>query len=39
MSTRQFDDLLSIVKNSLQKKCTNFGEPISPEEQLVITIT
>ena len=39
MSTRQFDHLLSVVKNSLRKKCTNFREPISPEEQLVITIT
>ena len=39
MSTRQFDDLLGIVRNAIRKKSTNFREPISPEEQLVITIT
>ena len=39
MSTKKFDELLSIVRNALQKKCTKFREPISAEEQLVITIT
>ena len=39
MSTRQFDALLDIVRNSLTKRSTNFREPISAEEQLVITIT
>ena len=35
---RKFDQLLSIVQNSLRKQCTKFREPISSEEQLVITI-
>ena len=39
MSTKKFDELLGIVENALRKKCTKFREPISPEEQLVITIT
>ena len=39
MSTRKFDQLLCIVQNALRKQPTNFREPISPEEQLVITIT
>ena len=39
MSTRKFDQLLGIVQNALTKKATNFRKPISPEEQLVITIT
>ena len=39
MSMKKFDDLLGIVGNALQKKCTKFREPISSEEQLVITIT
>ena len=38
MSTKKFDELLGIVENALQKKCMKFREPISPEEQLVITI-
>ena len=39
MSTKKFDELLGIVENALQKKCMQFREPISPEEQLVIMIT
>ena len=39
MSTKKFDELLGIVGNALRKKCTKFREPISSEEQLVITIT
>ena len=39
MSTKKFDELLGIVENALWKKCTKFREPISPEDQLVITIT
>ena len=39
MSTHKFDQLLGIVQNALRKPPTNFTEPISPEEQLVITIT
>ena len=39
MSTKKFDELLAIVENALQKKCKKFREPISAEEQLVITIT
>ena len=39
MSTKKFDELLGIVENALWKKCMKFREPISPEEQLVITIT
>ena len=39
MSTKKFDELLGIVRNALQKKCMKFREPISAEEQLVITIT
>ena len=39
MSTKKFDELLGIVQNALQKKCMKFREPISAEEQLVITIT
>ena len=39
MSTKKFDELLGIVGNALWKKCTKFREPISSEEQLVITIT
>ena len=39
MSIRKFDQLLGIVQNSLRKQCTKFREPISAEEQLVITIT
>ena len=38
MSIRKFDQLLGIVQNSLWKQCTKFREPISAEEQLVITI-
>ena len=38
MSTKKFDELLGIVWNALQKKCTKFREPISAEEQLVIMI-
>ena len=38
MSTKKFDELLGIVRNALQKKCTKFREPISSEKQLVITI-
>ena len=38
MSMKKFDELLGIVENALWKKCTKFREPISPEEQLVITI-
>ena len=36
---KKFDELLGIVGNALQKKCIQFREPISPEEQLVIMIT
>ena len=39
MSIRKFDQLLVIVQNSLRKQCTKFREPISAEEQLVVTIT
>ena len=38
MSIRKFDQLLGIVQNSLWKQCTTCTEPISAEEQLVITI-
>ena len=38
MSMKKFDELLGIVGNALWKKCTKFREPISSEEQLVITI-
>ena len=36
--SESFDQLLGIVQNSLRKQCTKFVEPISAEEQLVITI-
>ena len=38
MSKERFDHLLGLVRDKITKKQTNFREPISAEERLVITL-
>ena len=35
----QFDHLLGKLRPGLEKKTTNYREPLTPEERLVITLT
>ena len=39
MYPNQFDYLLSLVEKDLEKKTTNYREPLTPEFRLVVTIT
>ena len=39
MHVNQFDHLLGVVREDLEKMTTRYREPISPEERLVITLT
>ena len=39
MSVEQFDNLLERLEPLLRKKGSNFRVPISPEQQLVLTLT
>ena len=39
MHVNQFDHLLGLVREDLEKMTTRYREPISPEERLVITLT
>ena len=39
MYPNQFDHLLGKLRPGLEKKTTNYREPLTPEERLVITLT
>ena len=38
MSTKQFDNLLEMIRRRIRKNNTNFRESVYPEEQLCIMI-
>lgn len=38
VTREQFEELLSIIKDDIQRQDTNFRKAISPQEKLVITL-
>ena len=39
MHVPQFDDLVNLLMPELEKMTTNYREPLSPQERLIITLT
>ncbi|CAH1384646.1 unnamed protein product [Tenebrio molitor] len=38
MNFECFDELLNLIKDDIQKQCTNYREPIEPVERLTVTL-